>query len=369
VAPHTDVWLENLRDERDGAALYDGLAALEKDPARQASFRELAEGERRHAAIWSQKLQAAGVALPAPSASARTRLLLRMARLLGTGAVLPMVIQAEAFDADKYARQGGRTASALAEDERLHRERLAQMGPAPAPRAAIAGRESWHRAGRGGAVRAAVFGMNDGVVSNLSLVLGVAGAGVGARGLLLTGLAGLLAGASSMAVGEYTSVASQRDLLARQIDLERRELAEAPDEERAELALILERKGLEPEQAASAAADILKNPEHGLDTMVREELGLDPDDLGAPAQAAASSFVTFAVGALVPLAPFLFASGAVAIAASVGAAALVLGAVGGFIGVLSGTSPWRSGARMIALAATAAGVTYALGRLFGQVVG
>src|SRR5262249_60067413 len=135
---------------------------------------------------------------------------------------------------------------------------------------------------------------------------------------------GLLAGASSMAVGEYTSVASQRDLLARQIELERREIAEAPDEERAELALILEQKGLSTEQATRAAAEIMKNPEHGLDTLVREELGLDPDDLGSPPAAAASSFVMFSIGALVPLFPFLFVAGMTAVALSATAATVVL---------------------------------------------
>jgi VIT1/CCC1 family predicted Fe2+/Mn2+ transporter len=171
-----------------------------------------------------------------------------------------------------------------------------------------------------------------------------------------------------MAVGEYTSVASQRDLLLRQIDLERREIAEAPDEERAELALILEQKGLSTEHASRAAAEIMKDPAHGLDTLVREELGLDPDDLGSPAAAAASSFVMFAVGAVVPLVPFFFASGTGAVALSAAGATAVLAVVGGVIGVLSGASPIRGAGRMVLLAAAAAGVTFGLGRLFGAVV-
>src|SRR5262249_14096054 len=158
---------------------------------------------------------------------------------------------------------------------------------------------------------------------------------------------------------------SQRDLLARQIELERREILEAPDEEAAELALILEQKGLSTEQASAAATEILKNPEHGLDTLVREELGLDPEDLGSPIRDAASSFVMSAVGAFLPIIPFLVAAGLAAVVASGVLAAAVLAVVGGFIGVLSGTSPWRSGGRMVGLAALAAGITYALGRLFG----
>jgi len=371
MEPRTDLWLENLRDERDGAALYEGLARIERDPRRKESFRQLALGERRHAEIWARKLRDAGIEVPAVQPSRRTRLLLWMARRLGTSAILPMVIKTETTDADKYARQGGRTAAALAAEEKDHRARLTQMtepGPPAGPRRVIATRENWHRSGRGGAVRAAIFGMNDGIVSNLSLVLGVAGAGVGERGLVLTGIAGLLAGASSMAVGEYTSVASQRDLLARQIELERREIAEAPDEERAELALILEQKGLSTEQATRAAAEIMKNSEHALDTLVREELGLDPDDLGAPATAAISSFLMFAIGALVPLVPFLFLAGLPAVATSAASAVLVLAVVGAFIGVLAGTSPWRSGARMVLLALIAAAVTFGLGRLLGSVV-
>jgi len=368
--PRTDVWIENLRDERDGAALYEGLAQIEKDAGRRDGFHELAVGERRHADIWAKKLTDAGVPLPAERKSRRTRLLLWMARRLGTNAVLPLVIEAEVLDAAKYTKQGGRTATALAAEEQDHRERLAKMEPGamPGPRGVIARRESWHHSGRGGTIRAAIFGMNDGIVSNLSLVLGVAGAGVGSRGLLLTGIAGLLAGASSMAVGEYTSVASQRDLLVRQIELERREIAEAPDEERAELALILEQKGLSREHAAQAAAEIMKNPEHGLDTLVREELGLDPDDLGSPAAAAASSFIMFSIGAILPLLPFFFAAGMTAVGFATGVAVTVLAAVGALIGVLSGTSPLRSGGRMVLLATLAAGVTFGLGRLFGSVV-
>lgn len=359
----TDLWLENLAAERDGAALYEGLSELERDSVRKESFRNLALGERQHAELWSRKLAAAGIAIPPERSSSRTRLVLWMARLLGTAAVTPLIMANEAGDADKYARQGGEAAS-LAAEEQEHRAVLSAMG-SPAPRAAIAGRERWHRAGRGGTVRAAIFGMNDGIVSNLALVLGVAGAGASSHSLVLTGLAGLLAGAGSMAVGEYTSVASQRDLLLRQIDLERREIAEAPEEEAAELALILERKGLRPEHAASAAGEILRNPEAGLDTLVREELGLDPDDLGSPLRAAGSSFAMFAIGAVVPLVPFLLWNGSTAAFASVGLVAFVLAIIGGFIGILSATSPWRSAARMVGLAGGAAALTFGLGRLFG----
>ncbi len=361
-------WLENLRDERDGAALYEGLARAEKSPARAQVFEDLAAGERRHAELWAKKLERAGVALPPDKASSRVRLLIWMAHRLGTSSVLSLVMDAEKGDADKYARQGGEDAQQLVQEEEEHRQALGGMrGPEGAGGAggAIVRRERWHKGGRSGSVRAAVFGMNDGLVSNLSLVLGVAGAGGAHGALLVTGFAGLFAGACSMAVGEYVSVASQRDLLKRQIDLERRELSEAPQEEAQEIAQIFRQKGLSQDQAERTTRELLKNPDAALDTLVREELGLDPEDLGSPLGASASSFATFALGACLPLLPFFAASGATAIAASIALSASVLGAVGGMLGFVSGTSPLRSGLRMVLLATAAAGVTFGLGRLVG----
>jgi VIT1/CCC1 family predicted Fe2+/Mn2+ transporter len=364
--PRPDLWLQNLIDEWDGAALYDGLSRLERDPARAESFRELAEGERKHAVIWERKLREAGAAVPDNRPSARIRAMLWLARRLGTAAVLPLVVETEQGDADKYMQQGG-DAAALADEERAHEKILTDMkgtGSGDA-RSLIASRERWHRGGRAGSIRAAIFGMNDGLVSNLSLVLGVAGAGVGPETLVVTGMAGLLAGAASMAVGEYSSVASQRDLLTRQVALERREIEETPEEEAAELALIYKQKGLSTEQASRTAAEIMKNPEQALDTLVREELGLDPDDLGSPIGAAVSSFLMFAVGAFVPVIPFLVSRASYAAVISAGLAGLVLAAVGGFVGFLSGTGILRSAGRMVGLAALAAGITYGVGRLFG----
>lgn len=367
----TDLWLQNLLDERDGAALYEGLAQHEKDAAKAASFRELALAERRHAEIWRRKLEKAGVTLPPDRPSSRVRALLWLARRLGTAAVVPMVLETEAGDADKYDAQGGE-ATEIAAEERAHRAVLAGMrghGDPEGARALIAQRERWHRGGgRAGSIRAAIFGMNDGLVSNLSLILGVAGAQVEQRTVVVTGFAGLLAGAFSMAAGEYTSVASQRDLLARQVEMERREIAEAPEEEAAELALIFKQKGLSTEQASRTAAEILKNPESALDTLVREELGLDPEDLGSPMGAALSSFAMFTVGALVPLLPFLLLSGGAAAITSAALAGIVLAGVGGLVGFLSGTSVVRSAGRMVGLAALAAGVTWLVGRLFGAAV-
>jgi VIT1/CCC1 family predicted Fe2+/Mn2+ transporter len=368
--PRTDLWMQNLIDERDGAALYEGLAEHEKDLAKAASFREIALAERRHADLWQKKLEREGVPIPPDRPSSRIRALVWLARRLGTAAVVPMVLEAEAGDAAKYDAQGGE-ASAIADEERAHRRTVAGLsrGEPTEARELIAARERWHRSSRAsGSIRAAIFGMNDGLVSNLSLIAGVAGAGVEPRTVVVTGFAGLLAGAFSMAAGEYTSVASQRDLLARQVAMERREIAEAPEEEAAELALIFKQKGLSTEQASRTAAEILKNPDQALDTLVREELGLDPADLGSPWGAAVSSFAMFAVGAVVPVVPFLFMRGAPAAATAAAAAGVVLAAVGALVGFLSGTSAWKSAGRMVGLAAVAAGVTWAVGRIFGAAI-
>jgi VIT1/CCC1 family predicted Fe2+/Mn2+ transporter/rubrerythrin len=368
--PRTDLWLQNLLDERDGAALYEGLARHEKNPEKAAGFREIAEAERRHAEVWAKKLEREGVALPPDRPSSRIRALIWLARRLGTAAVVPMVLEAEAGDADKYDAQGG-DAVAIADEEREHRRKLAGMsrGEPTEARELIAVRERWHRSSSAaGSIRAAIFGMNDGLLSNLSLILGVSGAGVEPRTVLVTGFAGLLAGAFSMAAGEYTSVASQRDLMARQVALEKREIEEAPEEEAAELALIFKQKGLSTEQASRTAAELLKNPESAADTLVREELGLDPTDLGSPMGAATSSFAMFSVGALIPILPFLAWTGSLAVALSAALAFAVLAGVGGLVGFLSGTSVWLSAGRMAGLGALAAGVTYAVGRAFGAAV-
>ena len=368
--PRTDLWMQNLIDERDGAALYEGLAKYEKDQTKASSFREIALAERRHADIWLKKLEREGVAIPPDRPSSRVRALIWLARRLGTAAVVPMVLEAEAGDAEKYDAQGGE-ATAIADEERAHRRALVGLsrGDPTEARELIASRERWHRSSRAaGSLRAAIFGMNDGLVSNLSLIAGVAGAGVEPRTVIVTGFAGLLAGAFSMAAGEYTSVASQRDLLARQVAMEKREIEEAPEEEAAELALIFKQKGLSTEQASRTAAEILKNPESALDTLVREELGLDPHELGSPMHAALSSFAMFAVGALVPILPFLATSGTLAVTIASGLAFAVLAAVGGLVGFLSGTNVFTSAARMAGLAALAAGVTYGVGRLFGAAV-
>ena len=219
---------------------------------------------------------------------------------------------------------------------------------------------------KSGTLRAAIFGINDGLVSNFSLIMGFAGAGVDKSVILLAGIAGLLAGAFSMGAGEYISMKVQREVYERLIHLEAHELAMEPDEEREELTEIYVRKGIPAELAGRLAESIMADPELALDTHAREELGLDPEQgLGSPWGAAASSFLTFSFGALVPLAPLLFASGVGATVASAIIAGLTLAGVGAAMSILTGKSAFTSGLRQLAVGAIAAAITYGIGSALG----
>ncbi|WP_425428418.1 VIT1/CCC1 transporter family protein [Streptomyces violens] len=224
-----------------------------------------------------------------------------------------------------------------------------------------------HRDVNGGWLRPAVFGAMDGLVSNLALMTGVAGGSVSQQTIVITGLAGLAAGAFSMAAGEYTSVASQRELVQAELDIERRELRKHPKDEQAELAALYESRGVEPGLAREVAAQLSKDPEQALEIHAREELGVDPSDLPSPLVAAASSFGSFALGALLPVLPYLL--GASALWPAVLLALLGLFACGAVVARVTARSWWYSGLRQLALGGAAAGVTYVLGALFGTAVG
>ena len=222
---------------------------------------------------------------------------------------------------------------------------------------------------KSGAIRAAIFGLNDGLVSNLALIMGVAGGVAGAGGnasiILLAGVAGLLAGAFSMAAGEYISMRVQRELFERLIHIEAHEIGTDPEGETEELARLLERRGIPSRAARQSAHAIMSDPEQALDVHAREELGLDPDELGSPWSAAGSSFITFATGAFVPLVPFLFTAGAVAAWTSVGLSLVALFAVGSGLSRLTRRPALISGGRMVLIGGSAALVTYLIGRLIG----
>ena len=226
-------------------------------------------------------------------------------------------------------------------------------------------------AGKTGTLRAAIFGVNDGLVSNAALIMGFAGADQPRTLILLAGISGLLAGAFSMGAGEYVSMRVQREVLERMLHLEAHELGSDPEGEMAELAELYERKGVPPELARSLATELSKDPATALDTHAREELGIDPDEgLGSPWGAASSSFLTFSIGALVPLVPFLFLEGTPAVIASALVTGLALLGVGALTARLTGRSPLLSGLRMLAIGGAAAAVTYLIGLALGvSVVG
>ena len=273
-------YLSNLQGEVDGAAVYDALADAEKDEKVAGVYRRLAAVERSHAQFWAQRL---GREAPGAKPSARARIMGFLARRFGPAFVLPTLAQNEARDSAGYDNQPEAVAAGLPTDERSHkRDRPGRGGSVPAawrarPWPRLEGR---HRGG-GNALRAAVLGANDGLVSNLSLVMGVAGAEVAGKTILLTGLAGLIAGSCSMAMGEWLSVTSSRELGQKQIAIEADELAHAPEEEKEELVLIYQAKGLDEAQARALADKLMSDKDTALDTLAREELGIDPANSGA----------------------------------------------------------------------------------------
>ena len=225
--------------------------------------------------------------------------------------------------------------------------------------------EHHHRDVRGGAARAAVFGVSDGLVSNISLILGVAGAHPAAGVVRLAGLAGLVAGACSMAAGEWVSMQAQSELLQRELDIERRELDRNPHREQRELARIYEKRGIEPDAAHDLAAQMMRDPKTALETHAREELGIDPGELGSPAQAAGASFLSFALGAVVPLVPWFVSRGLTAVVASIGLGLVMSVLVGMALGMFTGRSMTRTTIRQLMVSTGAAGVTYGIGALVG----
>ena len=375
MAPETDQSLANLRLERDAILLYDGLARIEKDPTRASAFERIAGNERRHAAIWADKLRERGLDVPSAPSRPRARVaaILFLARLFGTKAVSDLVTSLEGDEEEIYEGQASPEVQAIAADEREHAEIWRKLkDPDYHPDRDIATRERWHRSGRSGTLRAVIFGVSDGLVSNLALVMGVAGAAgpAGAQGhfILLAGIAGLLAGSFSMAAGEYISMQSQRELFERQIALERAEMEAMPEEEEAEMAALYRAKGFREDEARAIAHRLFENPEHALDQLIREELGLDPDELGSPFGAAFGSFVAFAIGAFVPVLPYLIGGGVAAFVAAIVTSLGALFAVGAGVSLLTGRGVLFSGARQVAIGTAAAVVTFTVGSAIGVAV-
>jgi len=336
--------LESWREEKQSAWLYLELAACEPDSRIADLFRALATAAERQAQTWQPPAGA-----PPFTPSPRARLAARLARILGPRRVLPMLAALKVRGLSAYDSRpatGHAMPTSVAQVERRH------------------------KGYGGGNLRAAVFGVNDGLVSNTSLIMGVAGASAGAGAVVTAGVAGLLAGALSMAAGEYISMRSQREMFEYQIGLERDELGEYPEEEAEELALIYAARGMDLEEARRITRALVKNPEAALDALAREELGLNPDDLGSPWGAALFSFVAFAAGAVLPLVPFLLGlplSRAIVVAAIV--AGIALFGVGAALSLFTGRRAMAGGLRMVLIGGGAGLVTWLIGSLLGAAIG
>jgi VIT1/CCC1 family predicted Fe2+/Mn2+ transporter len=355
-----DSWLH----ERESVFLYKVLAEVETAPERRALFAKLAGEADAQAGIWAEEIRKSeGRAPEGYAPRLRARVVASLVRRLGPGPMRGILAAMKVRGMSVYGStppHGPPASAGTAHDGHGHGH------PMPHSVEEI-GRRHRGRLG-GGNLRAAVFGVSDGLVSNACLILGVAGASHGGHAVLISGVAGLLAGAFSMAAGEYVSVRSQREMFEYQIGAERDELAQYPAEEAAELSLIYQARGLSKTDADKMAEQIIANPGYALDALAREELGLDPGALGSPTGAATFSFGSFAAGAAVPLLPFVVMGGPRALGVALVLTALALFGVGCAISLFTGREGLRGGARTLLIGAAAGGVTYGIGRLLGAAI-
>ena len=358
-----------LQDEVDGSYYYRSLAALyDDDETTSELYKRIAETEERHLALWQSELSRHGVEAATPPPSRKARSLMWLARRVGPESVLPIIKSMEAGATDMYAAEPVAAEAGLPRDERSHFRLFTALsnrgGGLAGP--AIARIETRHRTiGGGNALRAAVLGANDGLVSNLALVMGVAGADPGQGTILLAGAAGLIAGAFSMALGEWISVASSREASEALLQQEREEIEVMPEEEAEEIALIFQAKGFPREDSERFAQHVIDDPEAALSLMAREELGIVPEDIGSPWTAAFASFVLFTLGAMVPLLPFFFGAGLLFILASAAASGVGLFILGATITLFTGRGWVYAGSRQLILGLAAAAITFAIGSAIG----
>jgi vacuolar iron transporter family protein len=360
---------KNLQTEIDACYLYQKLAEHETDSTIAGVFRQMSGIEKTHAEAFAAKMNISQENLIKPSWRART--LNIIGNIFGYDYVLGSLMDTEKsissaiVSAKKKQKQEitGTEAnhveilrSILEKEERVTGTQLSKF-------------EKQHRSVGGNAIRAAVLGGNDGLVSNFSLVMGIAGATSGQQGVLLAGLAGLLAGALSMALGEWISVKSSQELYENQMQLEMDELETNPEGESLELALIYIAKGIPEDQAHQMAAETMKDKNSAHQILVKEELGINAEELkGSAIEAAGYSFILFSIGAVIPVLPFMFISGIRAIAISVGLSAAGLFLIGALITLFTGKNVWFSGFRQVIFGLTAAAVTFAIGHLIGVAV-
>ena len=340
---------DNWFHERQSAWLYRVLATCEPDAPKRSLFTSLAAAAEDQALTWERtgSLSAAFIASFRPSL--RARLVATLLRALGPRRMKTALIAMKLRGLSVYG---------------------AAATPGHAMPTSVSEVGVRHKGMGGGNLRAAVFGVNDGLVSNASLLMGVAGAGATGAAALTAGVAGLLAGALSMAAGEYISVRSQREMFEYQIGLEREELEEYPEEEAEELALIYAARGMDLAKAREVAHTLIQNPEHALDALAREELGLNPDDLGSPWGAAGFSFLAFSGGAALPLIPFLLGRPVIMAAATAASlTGVALFGVGMVLSLFTGRNAFLGGLRMLGIGAAAGAITFGIGHLLGVAAG
>lgn len=335
-----DNWLE----EKRAAYLYQIIAGCEKNAEHQKLFIDLAQMAEKQAAIWVSQMAKANLTPPPFTPGYRTLFIAKLIRLFGTKYLRVLLAACKIRGMSIYRNQ------------QLHTERTHASGDP----------EHKHLSLKNGSnIRAAVFGINDGLVSNACLILGVAGAHSSPHFIILSGIAGLLGGACSMGSGEYVSVRSQREMLEYQLALEKHELETYPEEEAAELACIYEARGLPREEAVKVANILIQDPDKALATLAREELGINPDDLVSEWGAAISSFISFVLGAAIPLIPFVCWHSKNNLFYSIGLSLLALFAIGASLSLFTQRNMWWSGMRTMLIGVAAGAVTYFVGTLLG----
>jgi predicted membrane protein (TIGR00267 family) len=358
--------LKNIQTEIDASYLYDILAKHEADETVAGIFRQMSAIEKSHAKAFTEKSGFPESVLSKPSWRAKT--LVFIGKVFGYDYVLGVLLDTEKSISGSIAQARKKTKTSPSISDTAHVTILKNIlsGSTKVSGTNLARFEKRHRSVGGNALRAAVLGGNDGLVSNFSLVMGVAGASIGQQEVLLTGIAGLLAGALSMALGEWISVKSSQELFENQMELEMEELLANPEGEEKELALIYISKGIPEAQARQMASDIMKNQEHAHEVLVKEELGINAEDLqGSAMEAALTSFFLFGIGAIIPVIPFFFTGGMTAVFISAGLSAIGLFVIGSAITLFTNKNVWYSGFRQVLFGLAAAAITFGIGKLIG----
>ena len=360
---------KQLQIEVDTAFLYDSIASIQTDISLKRVLNSLAEIEKGHAHHMLNKIVTFDTNYQMPLPSSKAKFQLKVGKLFGYSSIISSLANIEKQFAVNTIKNKIEQGEKLTGFEHNHLNIIEAVNNNEALNVSgglLSKFESRHKSVGGNALRAAVLGSNDGLVSNMSLVMGVAGAAVSNDTILLTGTAGLLAGAISMALGEWLSVQSSRELNQRQIELETEELEASPEEEKKELVLLYQAKGMNAADAQKLADKAFESPETAIDAIITEELGIDKDELGGSAwEAATASFILFAIGAIIPLYPFIFLDGRSAILLSIGSSVVGLFGIGAAITLLTGKSILFSGFRQVAFGLVAAAVTYGIGTLIG----